>query len=185
MSIRCVIQFLFIFFVVTGSQIGGQTLKLPYKDVGACPFECCTYREWVAKKPAVLLKQTSDKSTKVFTVVKGERVIALTGMVLTTKAGVGKALRNTFLEYNDEKNNTTYQVKIRKGETFSILTYHGEDAYSVWHKGRLLSARFESNIDLFKVSLPKSVWWVKIENRKGQIGWTKAAENFDNLDSCS
>ena len=31
---------------------------------------------------------------------------------------------------------------------------------------------------------PVAVWWVKIRNRRGQVGWTKFPENFDNKDSC-
>src|SRR5437773_1794841 len=32
-----------------GLVLAGDEPELPYYDWGACPFECCTYREWIAK----------------------------------------------------------------------------------------------------------------------------------------
>ncbi len=71
-----------------------QNLKMPFRDVGACPFECCTYREWRATKDTVLLKNMSGGSTAVFKVRKGEKVEGVTGIVITTKAGIGIAAEN-------------------------------------------------------------------------------------------
>ena len=33
-----------------------------YEDRGACPFECCTYREWSVEEDTVLYKTRSTKS---------------------------------------------------------------------------------------------------------------------------
>ncbi len=160
-----------------------QNLKMPFRDVGACPFECCTYREWRATKDTVLLKNMSGGSTAVFKVRKGEKVEGVTGVVITTEAGIGIAAQNTNLEYYDKKRNEVVNVGIKKGERFLILTYLGEGNYKVWYKGRML----QGNLDyphLKKISEPKSVWWVKIKNSKGQIGWTKLTDNFDDTDAC-
>ena len=43
-----------------------QNLKLPYKDVGACPFECCTYRDWFAGKPISVFKTMNSGSPVAF-----------------------------------------------------------------------------------------------------------------------
>ncbi len=160
-----------------------QTLKMPFRDVGACPFECCTYREWTATKDTALLKNMSDGATTAFKIRKGEKVEGVTGIVITTKAGIGKATENTNLEYYDKKKNEMFNVKIKKNERFLILTYLGEGVYKVWYKGRVLQAGLDYP-QLKKISEPKSVWWVKIKNRKGQIGWTKLTDNFDNMDPC-
>ena len=43
----------------------------------------------------------------------------------------------------------------------------------------------ELDPDLFKVIRePKSVWWVKVRNRQGKIGWSREPENFGNIDQC-
>ena len=75
------------------------------------------------------------------------------------------------------------QLFVDLGEQFLLLTYLGEGFYKVWYKGQILQSSMEDS-QFKKLSEPKSIWWVKIKNRKGQIGWTKLTENFDNMDSC-
>lgn len=183
MSKKYFVPFGFIILLILFGQSFAQKLNLPYRDVGACPFECCTYRQWVANKKTVLLKNMRDNSPSLFKVIKGEKVEGVTGIVITTKAGIGRAAQNTNLEYYNEKGNTTRNVAIKKGERFLILTYLGEGVYKVWYKGRVLQAGLDFP-QFKKISGPKSVWWVKIKNGKGQIGWTKLTDNFDNIDSC-
>jgi hypothetical protein len=183
MSKKYLIPFGFVILLVLSGQSSAQKLNLPYRDVGACPFECCTYQQWTATKETVLLRNLSDGSPVLFRVKKGEKVEGVTGIVITTKAGIGKAAQNTNLEYYDKKKNEMRNVSIKKGESFLILTYLGEGIYKVWYKGRMLQGSLDYP-HLKKISDPISVWWVKIKNRKGQIGWTKMTRNFDNVDSC-
>ena len=56
MSTKHFILYGFTVLIALSVQTFGQKLSLPFRDVGACPFECCTYREWTANKPTVLLK---------------------------------------------------------------------------------------------------------------------------------
>jgi hypothetical protein len=184
MSKKHFILYGFMALIALSVQTFGQKLSLPFRDVGACPFECCTYREWKANKPTVLLKNMSGNSPAVFKVKKGETVQAVDGMVITTKAGIGRALSDTTLDFDDWKKNTTRKVSIKKGERVLILTPIGEGFYKVWYKGLILQAQMDSS--QFKTIIePKYVWWVKVKNRKGQSGWTNLDENFDNKDSCS
>ena len=38
---------------------------VPFFDRGACPFECCTYRQWSVDKPTVMRSAMSDsKATR-------------------------------------------------------------------------------------------------------------------------
>ena len=184
MSKKHFILYGFTVLIALSVQTFSQKLSLPFRDVGACPFECCTYREWTANNPTVLLKNMSDNSPAVFKVKKGETVQAVDGMVITTKAGIGRAVSDTNLQFDDWKKNTTRNVSIKKGERVLILTPIGEGFYKVWYKGLILQAGMDTSP--FKtLSEPKSVWWVKIKNRKGQVGWTKLTENFDDKDSCA
>ncbi|HEV7644948.1 MAG TPA: hypothetical protein VGO50_13470 [Pyrinomonadaceae bacterium] len=172
---KCLAIMLFCFFLALGGQVSAQP-KMPYRDAGACPFECCTYREWVANKATVLRTKMSEGSSIAFKVKKGEKVRGVTGVVITTQAGVVKALENTVIGES--------KIRLKAGELIYLLTYTGEGFYETWVKGKIFSDSFYDNTALKLVSEPKSVWWVKIRNRKGQIGWTKLPENFDNKDSC-
>lgn len=112
-----------------------------------------------------------------FRLKKGEKVTGLTGVVITTKAGIVKVLKNTLI---DEKE----KVPVKAGETLYLLTYLGEGYYVTWYKGRFLSDSFYESNGVKQVSEPDLTWWVKVKNRRGQVGWTKLPENFDNKDAC-
>jgi hypothetical protein len=71
--------------LLVASVIAAQTTgeKKPpnvYTDKGACPFECCTYREWVARTDVTLLDSPNGKRV-VGRVKKGQKVLALTGEI--------------------------------------------------------------------------------------------------------
>ena len=162
-------------FILNGNTLA-QTPQVPFKDVGACPFECCLYRQWIAYKDTVLYKEMRENSPVAFKVKRREKVTGVTGVVITTKAGIVKALKDFTFE--------NAKVSVKKGDLFYTLTYQGEGYFRIFYKGK----RFADEVfdrDFMKVlSQPKSVWWVKIKNRKGQTGWTKFPENFDNKDGC-
>ena len=153
-----------------------QTLRLPYRDVGACPFECCVYREWKAIKPTTIFKNMNESSPVAFKIKKGEKVTGITGTVITSVAGKAIVLSNYIYEPTG--------AKFKKGDVLSLLTYLGEGHYQVWQKGKFFDAPADAD-EHFKVTRqPKSVWWVKIKNRQGQIGWTISDGNFGNQDQC-
>lgn len=163
-----------ILFLATVSSFA-QNLKLPYKDVGACPFECCTYRDWFARKPISTFRTMNSGSPVAFKLKKGEKVKGVTGVVITSVAGKARVLKDVTLENS--------KVKVKKGDTLLILTYLGEGYFRFWYRGK--SFEESADVDGIKVlSQPKSVWWVKIRNRKGQIGWAISDGNFDNQDQC-
>jgi hypothetical protein len=37
---------------------------------------------------------------------------------------------------------------------------------------------------IHQISEPVTIWWVKVKNRSGRIGWTMHDENFGNMDAC-
>jgi hypothetical protein len=108
-------------------------------------------------------------------VKKRERVTGITGVVITTKAGQVKALKSF---------TTSSGVKIKANDIFYLLTYQGEGFYLIWYKGKKFEAEAYDKDDMKVLNAPVAVWWVKIRNRRGQVGWTRLPENFDNKDSC-
>jgi hypothetical protein len=150
------------------------TPPIPYEDHGACPFECCVYREWIANKITVLRADRRNNSPVIFTVRKSKKVTAITGVVITTRAGRAKMLRSDTID----------GVRVKAGDILYVLTNRGEGFYSVWYKNRTLDYGLVDNPYVRLLNPPQSVWWVKIKNRKGQIGWSRQPENFDNKDEC-
>lgn len=146
----------------------------PFEDHGACPFECCVYREWFAKGDIKILKDRKEGSHVAFEIKEGERVTALTGVVVTTKPGMAKVRKAIVIK----------DLRVNSGETVYLLTYRGEGVYAVWYQGRFVeNIDVMENIEIF--NKPKSVWWVKIKNKKGQTGWTNEPGKFGNKDRCS
>ncbi len=164
----------FSLLLVLSNNSDAQTLKLPFKDIGACPFECCTYRQWTAVKPTAVYKEMKDGSPIAFRIRKGEKVFGVTGVVITTKAGVVKVL----------KNNKLGNANLKAGDTLYLLTNLGEGFQKIWYKGKFIEEQVYDDSLFKQISEPVSIWWVKIKNRRGQIGWSKQSENFGNMDSC-
>lgn len=152
----------------------GPGPRLPYYDRGACPFECCTYREWSVVKPTAIRKAMNDTSPIVARLKTGEKVKGMTGVVITTEPGIVEALKRT----------TVGNMRVKPGERVYVLTNQGEGFAKVWFKGRVVQGEpYDESI--FKLIRPaKSVWWVKIKDRRGKIGWSRLPENFDNVDQC-
>jgi hypothetical protein len=75
------------------------------------------------------------------------------------------------------------------------LTYRGEGSTKAWFNGRIYDqldgseffnalCSFEPNRCYGRIiERPQRVWWVQIQNRRGQIGWTNQPERFDGKDA--
>jgi hypothetical protein len=147
-----------------------------YVDKGACPFECCTYRDWGTERTTKLYAEPNTNSLVVGVADKGAIVKAETGEVHTMP---GKLIV--------KRDVTTF----RKGDIIWIYTYLGEGEFKIWYRGRFI----ESQIDFahrnpapddwgyFEV-MPKSVWWIRVRTPTGLEGWTNQPENFSNKDAC-
>jgi hypothetical protein len=124
-----------------------------------------------------------------YTVQKGERVRALTGVVVTVKAG-----RVQFREPID-LDSTSGKLRIEPGQTLFLLTYRGEGYTKAWFQGKVYEG-VDGSMAFFNslcerdpsrcvgkiVDRPKSVWWVQIVNARGQVGWTDEPGKFDGKD---
>ena len=163
------------------SSVQGQNSRPPthYQDFGACPFECCTYRSWTVDSDTVLFKQRSENSGVAFRVKKGDRVEGLTGVVITLAPGKAIGKRAATLDTNQGK------LRINRGDVLYLFTYEGEDVFKTWFRGRFFDVNTDAYRDDIKlIEKPKSVWWVKVRNQRGQVGWTKQNEHFGNMDAC-
>ena len=157
---------LFVVCVRAARPAGEQNPPRVYIDKGACPFECCTYREWVARTDVALLDSPNGKRT-VGTIKKGQKVLALTGEIHSVPL--------KFAAQSDYP-----EAGVKAGDTIFLLHYVGEGFWKVWHDGKVVE------IDSIpgEASKPKAIWWVELKTPSGAIGWTVEHRNFDNQDAC-
>ncbi len=138
---------------------------VPYVAKGACPFECCTYRDWTALQPITLYNRPDGK-TVVGALRKGEVVKALTGEIHSIP-----------VRATAEKDHP--EAGIKAGEAFYVLHYVGEGVWSVWRNGRA------AELETYAGPPPKTTWWVKVRTRAGVVGWAVSNRNFGNQDACA
>ena len=145
----------------------------PYIDKGACPFEGCIYREWIALKAIRLLDRPNGKRV-VGMIHQGEHVIGLTGEVHCMPV-----LVHALEDVPDPQN--LRHIVVRKGEAFYLLHRLGEGYWLGWYKGKLIDVDEFSNPG----KVPQAVWWVKVKTPSGLAGWTISDGNFAGQDSLS
>ncbi len=141
-----------------------------YEDFGACPFEGCTYRDWTANKDTIIRVNRSDDSPVAFRVRKGEKITGITGTVLTLRAGCAEVLSPLNVEGQE----------LAPGSIVHPLRYEGEGFWKIWVQGKTGAVAIGQNVEM--IEYPETVWWVKIRNARGEIGWSNQPENFDNKD---
>jgi hypothetical protein len=137
-----------------------------YVDAGACPFECCTYREWTVEEKTALLDRPGGARV-ITTVSKGDTVMGLTGEVISTPIPV-------------VADRDVPETPIKKGDTFYVLHYEGEGYWKVWLRGKTTQIH-QSVMD---VPQPRAKWWVKIRDSHGNVGWALSHRNFGHQDTC-
>ena len=162
---------------------------IPYEDVGACPFEGCVYREWVANAPIEIRTDRTPMAPVAFVVATGETVAAVNGVVITTRAG------RVEFDMPQDLDVSGGPIHIESGQPLYLLTSQGEGFMKAWFNGRLYegvdTATFSNGACAGGprpcvgriVESWQFEWWVQIRNAAGQIGWTREPEKFDNKDA--
>jgi hypothetical protein len=166
-----------------------------FEDAGACPFECCTYREWTTHKPTTVHSDRSLKSPVNFRLKPGEPVTGLTGVVVTRKPGRTVIDRPVTLECGSEK------VEAKPHEVLSLLHYEGEGYFKFKFRGAIcvgeipfpvkrekkfgvLGDAREIRTYLHTETVPETIWWVQVKNSDGKVGWTNEPAHFEHMDAC-
>ncbi len=162
---------------------------VPFEDVGACPFEGCVYREWKARTTVQVRAARRADAPVVFQVRAGESVTALTGVVVTLRAGR--------VRFNVEQRFETSAgpINVLPGQTLYILTNQGEGFTKVWFNGKVyedvdtssfMNSACENAASRCTgrvIEQPRAEWWVQVRNKLGQLGWTREPDKFDGKDA--
>ena len=122
----------------------------------------------------------------VFVVNPGEVITALTGTYVTLvpgRARVDKPVRVTTYTaarsvYAPSEPKTAGDY-LSAGDT--VYTYSsGEGQHTAWFNGRWFL--FDEGTHGRIVERPKFVWWIKVRNARGQVGWTDQFAQFEGID---
>ena len=189
--IKNLLKIYFLFFIATTAK-AQEKPPLPFYDWGACPFECCTYKNWEATRSVDVYETFSEKSTKLFKTIKSEQVEGLTGVVITSALGVTRIIKRVNIGY--QNNSTKPELSLEPGERIYTIHYFGEGYDLFWYKGRTLRDQIAMDINAWghipftgvvKIeSRPVYKWWVKIRNHEGLIGWSDQPNYFKHIDAC-
>jgi len=96
--------------------------------------------------------------------------VGVTGTVITLRPGYAEALTRVQTEGG----------RLEPGDIVYLLHYMGEGSWMIWFQGKIDGKGMTENFEI--LHYPETVWWVKIRNTKGQIGWSNQTENFGNMD---
>ena len=158
-----------------------------FVDPGACPFKCCTYRQWTVRSNTVLYDR--PEGTPVSEVRKGERVVAIDGEVHVVPTPMTVVFKHE---------------GFRVGDRVFLLTYLGEGWMKVWFKGKISTHELPfiqswrpQRSDVWPTCGQPSAecwgriekresfdWWILIRTANGERGWTKQYDHFDGQDAC-
>lgn len=181
---------LYFFCAISASALAEDAPSVPYYDWGACPFECCAYKEWTTSKPIVAYEKPSRSSKKRFTMPAKQAVTGITGVVITNRYGIVRILKPVKLGYTQNSEGTV--LSLAPGEKIYRLHYLGEGSDIFWYKGKTYEGQFDESTEegsavsgSIKLETDyDATWWVQFKDSKGRVGWSEGEANFDHMDTC-
>lgn len=186
---------MWIYSVLVAAALLSQSIKVmprpevPFLDWNACPFEGCTYREWKANKSVPLYDTWQKKRKRIGTVSPGEKVVAVTGVVITYKPGLIRMERDYSLS-EFAIGSPKPDQDLKRGDTLLTYAYRGEGNSAVWLNGKYYSD-FDisfvgcrgANCVATYVDMGVKEWWAQVRLKSGRTAWVFMDGNpFDDVD---
>lgn len=149
-----------------------------YRVVGVCPYEGCSYGEWLTKEIVNIYKEPRSNN-KVGEMPQNVKFIALNGEI-NLIPGIAYKVKKTPFSYL----NIEYDIPIY------ILHYVGEGTTKTFHNGKFQNIelpRSENDKKYYEWlridKFPKKIeWWVKIKY-KNITGWILVDGNVNSIDT--
>jgi hypothetical protein len=135
----------------------GKTPAVPYTAYDSCPYEGCCYRIWFAERDLAARIDPDSASAVAFEIRKGEGVLGITGILVTSSFG------HCTLDPNPDE--------ARQGmepEPIVVVGYEGEGFVRAIYHGRLVIVECDWDKEIVE---PAYVWWALVQNRDGKTGW--------------
>ena len=167
-----------------GAAAAGERPPKALIDQGACPFECCHYGRWTAKRRIPAFAAAREGAAHVAWIARGTQVEALDGFVRT--AGQPFRVRRMHGDY-------------RAGDTLMVYTYLGEGSFRIWHAGHWRDEDLgfspyggsggtrcaDDSRCWGALSAPlRSAWWVRVRLPDARVLWVRGDAGFAGQDAC-
>jgi hypothetical protein len=156
---------------------------LPVIDRNACPFEGCTFRNWLVTKDSPLFSTWEKDGKTIGTLKKDQVVTGLTGVHITWEPDRIQVLK------------PIPELHLQPGDIILRYQYLGEGFANVWVNGEWKESydlTFVTEMDnsgclrdcpAKVISEGRKDWWVRVKTPQGTIGWAKADDQFDCMDA--
>lgn len=155
----------------------------------ACPFECCTFREWTVEKEIPLFEAPAGELLG-RRLEPGSSVLGLTGEVHLRPRPI-LAGRSFVAELSGDSRE---KVEIAAGALVFQLDHLGEGSANFWHRGRVFYTQVSQCLvfddecwgDALEPDAAQTPheWWVKVRLADGTEAWA-LGDGFGNMDSCA
>lgn len=163
-----------------------------YIDKGACPFECCTYRQWSVLDDTVLFDHASG-TRPVARLSRGQSVTAVTGEVHLVPTPMKVVFAHGRFHVGDQAylltNEGEGMVKVWLKGTISEedVWFVGDSKWQDWGDagGKRMTCAHPSKQCWGRIGEPPDAeWWILIKTPDGKLGWTTDHDHFGNKDAC-
>ena len=162
---------------------------------GACPFECCIYRDWVAEGPVVVRQAPRRDAPILTTLPAGARFEADTGFVRITGAQLVVVTQPVEAwRHQPGRRDGGRPDTIAPGDTLLVLENLGEGHVMLTHGDDLVSAeQFWATGSWNPYGGAKAEvlgehaaeWWARVRTADGTDGWIDAdGSELGNVDAC-
>jgi hypothetical protein len=170
---------MYLIALLLASSLEASAPSVPYLDWGACPFECCAYGVWKAEAAIPVYSTRNAKGRPIATIAKGRQLEALTGVVVTPKAGRWQVLQAITLGEDT-------QVSLAPGDVIYPLHNQGEGYVLFWFRGATYSAQLsDPDPTYFRIlEDPEEEWWVKVGLGAGKVGWVSGSAEVSGNSTC-
>lgn len=166
----------------------------PYIAKRACPFECCTFREWTVEHSVTLYDKPDGKTTVAsIDASKIKHVRGLTGEVILHPVRMILRHQISTETYAGRPVSKAKTVIVPAGQEVWILDNLGEGYVNIWWHGQILSfgildtdntEDLAEGSHLLEEAGSGAEWWVQVRTPSGTTGWTKENNAFGDMDSC-
>lgn len=145
----------------------------PKLDFHACPFECCTFRDWKVTHKTPLFTTWRNSRRQIAWLQSGQNVTGLTGVHITLRPDKLQVLR------------AIPELNLVPGDIVLQYMYLGEGYAQFWFNGKYYPSEQLVGDDTMKILQEgRREWWVQIRTKIGQRGWALVKDNFDGMDAC-
>ena len=163
---------------------------------GACPFECCVYRDWLAEGRVVVRERPAYRARVVATIPAGQRLQADSGFVrITSPQLVIVTARVEAYRHERGTRQGGAPDSLAVGDTLLVLEPLGEGHWMMTRGRDLMAAeQFWPSDDGWQpyggargraLGRHEAEWWAQVRTADGLTGWIDAyGSDLGNVDAC-